>query len=233
MSVAGVIPAAGSGQRLGAGPKAFLRLGDRTLLEYAVDLLAPFADEIVIAVPAGREEAARALVGASVERAGRSASLTIVPGGAQRQETIERLLDVASARWLVIHDAARPLTPPDVVKRVLEATRASGAATAGLPVADTLHDVDRDRPVPRDALRAVQTPQGFARELLMEAHRRARAEGRTATDDADLVRALGRPVTWVEGSPWSHKLTRPSDRSWLEALQRARVAAQAGTLTPT
>ena len=226
MSVAALVPAAGAGTRLGLGPKAFLRVGGATLLEHAADLLAPFADELAFAVPAGREADARALLGD--ERVdpgdpGRRVPIAITVGGARRQETVDRLLDVTRAEWVLVHDAARPFTPASVVAAVVDATRRVGAATAGLPVADTLHDVQRDVPVARDALRAVQTPQGFARTTLREAHRAARAASLEATDDAQLVRRLGLEVAWVQGSPWSHKLTGPADLPWLEALARARA----------
>jgi 2-C-methyl-D-erythritol 4-phosphate cytidylyltransferase len=210
--VAALIPAAGAGARLGLGPKAFVRLAGRTLLEHAVALFDGVADEIVVAVPAGREEEARAL-------APRARVLT---GGASRQETVARLVAASDAPWLLVHDAARPFTPPEVVLRVLEAARVAGAATAALSVADTLHDVERDAPVPRGALRAVQTPQGFARATLEAAHRHALAVGLEATDDAQLVRAAGGAVALVVGSPWGHKLTGPDDLGWLEALARAR-----------
>lgn len=227
MSVAALVPAAGAGTRLGLGPKAFLRVGGATLIEHAADLLAPFADEIAIAVPDGRAGEARALLGdARVDRTDptRRVPLAITVGGATRQETVDRLLDATTAEWLLVHDAARPFTPDAVVASVLAATRDIGAATAGLAVADTLHDVARDAPVPRDALRAVQTPQGFSRTLLRDAHRGARDAGLAATDDAQLVRRLGHPVAWVDGSPWSHKLTGPADLPWLEALAQARAA---------
>lgn len=210
--VAALIPAAGVGARLGLGPKAFVRLAGRTLLEHAVALFDGVADEIVVAVPAGREEEARAL-------APRARVLT---GGVSRQETVARLVAASDAAWLLVHDAARPFTPAEVVLRVLEAARVTGAATAALSVADTLHDVGRDAPVPRDALRAVQTPQGFARATLEAAHRHALAAGLDATDDTQLVRAAGGTVALVAGSPWSHKLTGPDDLGWLEALARAR-----------
>ena len=228
MSVAALIPAAGSGSRLGQGPKAFVQVAGRTLIEHALHLMAPFAQEFAVAVPADRVDEATSLLDASrALLAGPSGSpeslrIVVIAGGPERQDTVERLLDATTGRWLLVHDAARPLTPPDVVARVLDAARATGAATAAVAVADTLHDVTHDRPVPRDALRAVQTPQAFDRALLVEAHRAARAAMRGATDDANLVRALGRPVAWTAGSPWSHKLTHPSDRAWLEALALAR-----------
>jgi 2-C-methyl-D-erythritol 4-phosphate cytidylyltransferase len=223
VSVAGLIPAAGSGLRLGRGPKAFVRIDGRTLIERAARLLAPFVDALVVAVPPGREAEARQALEASLASGGRTIEVTVVAGGATRQATVERLILACEADWLIVHDAARPFTPADVVERVLSAARASGAATAGLAVADTLHDLERDVPVPREALRAVQTPQAFARSLLLEAHRHGREAALLATDDAGLVRALGRPVAWVEGSPWSHKLTGPGDLPWLEALARARA----------
>lgn len=210
--VAALIPAAGVGARLGLGPKAFVRVAGRTLLEHAVALFDGVADEIVVAVPAGREEEARAL----------APGARVLSGGASRQETVARLVAASDAAWLLVHDAARPFTPPEVVRRVLAAARVAGAATAALSVADTLHDVERDAPVPRDALRAVQTPQGFARATLEGAHRHALAAGLVATDDAQLVRAAGGTVALVVGSPWGHKLTGPDDLSWLEALARAR-----------
>ena len=216
--VAALVPAAGEGSRLGLGPKAFVRLAGRTLIEHAADLLHGEADEVLIAVPEGWQEEARLLV----PRA------QVLVGGATRQETVERLAGATDAAWVVVHDAARPLTPPDVVRSVLRAAQRCGAASAVLEVADTLHDTALDVPVARDELRAVQTPQAFARELLLRVHRSGRLAGTVATDDAQLVRAAGGTVELVAGSAWSHKLTRPSDLSWLEAVVRGRDAIARG-----
>ena len=210
--VAALVPAAGEGSRLGLGPKAFVRLAGRTLIEHAAALLVAEVEELLIAVPEGWQDEARLLV----------PQARVLVGGATRQQTVERLADATDAAWVVVHDAARPLTPPDVVRRVLQAAQRSGAASAVLEVADTLHDTARDAPVARDDLRAVQTPQAFARELLLQVHRSARAAGTVATDDAQLVRAAGGTVELVAGSAWSHKLTRASDLSWLEAVVRGR-----------
>jgi 2-C-methyl-D-erythritol 4-phosphate cytidylyltransferase len=215
--VAALVPAAGAGRRLGLGPKAFLEVGGRTLLEHAAALFDGLADELVVAVPAGREADARALVPHAV----------VIRGGVERQETVELLLEATAASWVLVHDAARPLTPASVAARVLSAAREEGAASACLAVADTLHDVSADAPVARDDLRAIQTPQAFAREVLSDAHRAARAAGRSATDDAQLVRAAGGRVALVQGSPWSTKLTGPDELAWLEALARARPPARA------
>lgn len=222
--VAALIPAAGAGQRLGLGPKAFVSLGGVTLLERALALLAPHAEELIVAVPAGFEEEARRLAARTTSAgAGAARQVTVLRGGATRQATVERLLAASDAAWIVVHDAARPLTPPEVVARVLEAARRHGAATAVLPVADTLHDVAADVAVAREELRSVQTPQAFSRVILERAHVSARQAAREASDDAQLVRALGHPVATVHGSPWSHKLTGPEDLPWLEALAFART----------
>lgn len=217
--VAALVPAAGEGARLGLGPKAFVRLAGRTLIEHAAALLSAEADEVLIAVPAGRQDEARLLVPGA----------RVLEGGATRQQTVERLAGATDAEWVVVHDAARPLTPSEVVRRVLEAALRSGAASAVLEVADTLHDTSLDVPVARDDLRSVQTPQAFARRLLLEAHLSARLAGTDATDDAQLVRAAGGTVVLVAGSAWSHKLTRASDLSWLEAVVRGRDAVGHGS----
>lgn len=214
--VAALVPAAGDGRRLGLGPKAFVRVAGRTLLEHAAGLLAPWVEELILAVPVGFEQRAASLVPES----------TVVAGGASRQATVDTALARTEADLVLIHDVARPLTPPDAVRRVLDAARRDGAASAVLAVADTLHDVIRDGPVPRERLRLVQTPQAFDRAVLAQAHAHARRVGVRGSDDAQLVRALGRGVTLVAGSPLSHKLTEAHDLDMLEALARGLASAR-------
>lgn len=207
--VAGLVAAAGLGTRLAAGPKAFVRVGDRSLLQWAVAGLEPVVDEIVVAV--GADDVARARAQVPV--------VSVVPGGRTRQETVERLLGATGAAFVLVHDAARPFLPAAVARRVLAAARECGAATAALAVADTIVDADTGETLPRERLRAVQTPQGFERSLLEEAHARASQEGVAATDDAALVRRLGRDVRLVEGSPLLHKITTPEDLRLAAALE--------------
>lgn len=218
--VAVLVPAAGGGTRLGRGPKAFVPLAGRTLLEHVMAGMAGVADEIVVALPdaygAGASEPALR------ERA--SVRARIIAGGATRQESVSLLLAATEAEWVLVHDVARPLAPRALALRVLAAAREHGAATAAVPVVDTLHDTERERPVSREALMAIQTPQGFSRSLLLRAHAHARAHGVEAGDDAQLVRALGAQVELVPGSPWAHKLTGPDDLAFLEALARAASA---------
>lgn len=206
--VAVLIPAAGEGRRLGLGPKAFVRVGGTALLAHVARSFQGVADELLIAVPPGREAEAAALAPLA----------EVLPGGDTRQDTVRALLARTRADVVLVHDVARPFAPPAAMARVLAAAQNDGAASAVLDVADTLHDATLDRAVPREALRLVQTPQAFERALLQRAHERARAHGLYGTDDAQLVRALPHAVTLVAGSPLSHKLTGPADLELLEAL---------------
>lgn len=207
--VAALLPAAGAGTRLGLGPKAFVRLGSATLLELAVAAVRPLVDEVVVGVPQGKLEEAAALLGPGV---------VVIEGAASRQATVLALLRATTADVVLVHDAARPFLTSAVAGRVLAAAAGSGAASAALAVADTIVDARDGSVVPRDELRAVQTPQAFARELLLRAHEEALAAGVEATDDAALVRRLGVPVALVEGSPLLHKLTTPADLELGRAL---------------
>lgn len=207
--LAALLPAAGSGVRLGLGPKAYVQLGGVTLLEHAVTALVDLVDEVIVAVPAGTEATARELLGGAA---------TVVVGGSSRQATVRALLAATTADVVLVHDAARPFVPAAVVERVVAAVARVGAATAAQPVADTIVSVADGAVVPRDALRAVQTPQGFRRELLARAHDATMTAGAEATDDAALVRLLGAPVALVEGSPLLHKITTEADLALGEAL---------------
>lgn len=200
--VAALVAAAGAGLRLGRGPKAFVRLGDATLLEHAVAALKGAVDEVVVAVPAGAVPEARELVGKGAR---------VIEGGESRQATVRLLVAATRADTVLVHDAARPFLPRATLERVLAAAQETGAATAALGVHDTIVYAADGTPLPREGLRAIQTPQGFTRELLRRAHETAVADGVEATDDAALVRRLGVRVQLVEGSSLLHKLTTPDD----------------------
>ncbi len=210
MEVSVLIPAAGHGERLGLGPKAFLRVGGRTLLEWALDAFSEAA-EVLVALPPG----------VSPPRGLRAA---FMEGGRTRQESVARLLEAASLSLVLVHDVARPFVSRNLVERVLKAAQAQGAAVPVLPVPDTLIRPEGEAygaVLPREALRLVQTPQGFFTALLREAHAYARKRGLSATDDAQLVQALGYPVSLVEGERTAFKITYPEDLVLAEALARA------------
>lgn len=215
MKVAALLPAAGSGERLGLGPKAFLPLGSLTILGQAVRSLAGMVTEIVVAVPASLLAEAEALL----------PDCQVIAGGHNRQETVARLAAHTDAPLVLIHDAARPFLPRSVTQAVLAATRRDGAASPVLPVADTLVSTAGES-VPRETLRAVQTPQGFQRDLLLAAQQAAVTSGRQATDEATLVRQLGRQVTLVPGSAWLFKITTPEDLELARAVEPVWTARQ-------
>lgn len=145
----------------------------------------------------------------------------VITGGANRQESVHLLVEASDAHLVIVHDAARPFLAAAVAERVLQSAERSGAASASLPVADTLVERASGRNVPREALAAIQTPQGFRRELLARAHRQAYVDSYSATDDAALVRRLGVSVELVTGSPWLMKITHPQDLQLAEALAAA------------
>lgn len=221
MTVAVLVPAAGRGIRLGPGaPKALRELAGEPLLLHAVRGLraAPSVGPVVVAAPA------EALAEVAVMLAGYD--VMVVAGGAERQESVALALAVLppSVDVVLVHDAARCLTPADVVERVVAAVRAGAPAVVPvLPVGDTVKEVSHGRilrTLDRGRLVAVQTPQGFSRAVLDEAHRGA--TGSAATDDAGLVEALGRSVATVPGDEQAFKVTRPLDLLLAEAVLRAR-----------
>ncbi len=204
-----VVTAAGSGERLGAGiPKAFVELGGRTMLEHAVDGLlgSGVIGRVVVAVPADRVSQAAALLG---DRA------TVVEGGAERHDSVGRALAaVGDAEFILVHDAARPFTPADQIRRVVAAlVDGVRAVIPVLRVVDTVKVVDANGVVlgtpERAGLRAVQTPQGFEAALLRRAYERVGSFA--GTDDASLVENLGTPVHTVDGDVLAFKITTPLD----------------------
>ena len=176
-------------------------------------------DHVVVAVPVDRVEQAQQLL---AERA------TVVAGGANRIESVGRALAAPSSKafkaadFVLVHDAARALTPPGLVVRVVDALRAGHSAVVpALRVSDTIKAVDANGVVlgtpDRAGLRAVQTPQGFATDLLLRAYQRAGSE---STDDASLVEQLGGQVQVIDGDPLAFKITTPLDLLLAEAIVR-------------
>jgi 2-C-methyl-D-erythritol 4-phosphate cytidylyltransferase len=192
------------------------------LLFHAVERLraATGVETIVVAVPAGCEKSIAAEL-----------SVMTVTGGATRQESVRAALKALppEADIVLVHDAARPLAPVALIEAVAAAVRAGAAAVVpGLPVDDTVKRIDSAGRVvetpPRDFLRAIQTPQGFTRELLERAHQLDAPE---ATDDAALVELLGEPVLVIAGSAEAFKITRPQDLARAEAQLAAQLPRRA------
>lgn len=228
MTVAAIVPAAGRGERLGPGaPKAMRPLGGTPMLVHAVRamLSARLVDLVVVAAPPGGEaEVASVLASHDVGK-----EVRVVAGGATRQESVRRALDSLppDVDVVLVHDAARPLTPSEIADAVVNRLRAGAdAVVPGLPVADTIKRVAAGGVVTetlrRAELVAVQTPQGFTRELLAKAHEAALVDGFEAGDDAGLCERIGATVTVVAGSAEAFKVTRPADLVFAEALLRER-----------
>jgi 2-C-methyl-D-erythritol 4-phosphate cytidylyltransferase len=202
--------AAGSGERLRADrPKAFVAVAGRTLLEHAA---ARFdgCDDVVVVAPAELVAEAEALTGHRT-----------VPGGATRQQSVAAGLAAISSEYVLVHDVARPFVPPDVIAAVVRALRdGADAVVPVVPIHDTVRRIEPDgrlgSVLDRSQLVAIQTPQGFPRSVLTEAHRHG-AQMRV-TDDAALVEALGGTVRSVPGADESFKITTPADLARAEAL---------------
>ncbi len=225
---AAIVPAAGRGERLGPGaPKALRTLAGQPMLLHAVRALAAARsiDLVVVAAPEdGVDEARSILAGLDTE-----AEIVIVSGGETRQDSVARALLAlpADVDVVLVHDAARPLVPPDVVDRVSAAVRGGhDAVIPTLGVVDTIKEVDDGIVIgtlDRSRVHAVQTPQGFARAVLQRAH--ASSEGSDATDDAGLVERMGVVVHTVAGDEEAFKITRPLDLVLAEAILVRRRAS--------
>jgi 2-C-methyl-D-erythritol 4-phosphate cytidylyltransferase len=227
LKASAIIVAAGSGVRLGSDvPKAFVKLAGRTMLSYSLATIRQVTSivEVVIAVPAGFENVARAEVAA----AGLDIPVKITPGGIERQDSVRIALDLTSAEsdLVIVHDAARPLATPALFEACLIAASRAGGAIAAIPVSDTLKRV-AGRAITATVVRAglwqAQTPQAFRRDLLVAAHQRALSEKIAATDDADLVERTAARVEVVECTTANIKITTPSDLAIVEAILAARI----------
>jgi 2-C-methyl-D-erythritol 4-phosphate cytidylyltransferase len=211
MAVVGIIPAAGSGERLGAsGPKAFALCGGRSLLDWSLEVLSEVCDRVVVAVPAGYEDPPDRVV-----------------GGACRSESVRLALAAApEAEVAVVHDAARPLVTRELVERCVQALEGWDGVVAAAPVADTIKEADASgrvvRTLERSSLWAIQTPQVFRADALRRALDVDRAALAAATDDASLVELAGGSVRVVEAPADNIKVTRAIDLDLAEALLRAR-----------
>jgi len=227
-TVAAIVAAAGSGSRLGRGSKALVPLHGRPTLARVLELFLALdeIDQIVVAAPESRLEAARAVV----DELRPAKVVRLCPGGETRQQSVRAGLMAleGGCDWVLVHDAARPLASAALVRRVLAAAQESGAAFPGLPPRDAVKRVEGARLVEsldRSRLVLAQTPQAFAYGLLARAHFEAADAGLVGDDDAQLVAAGGHPVTVVEGEPTNIKLTTAEDLELLEALIREQEEA--------
>jgi 2-C-methyl-D-erythritol 4-phosphate cytidylyltransferase len=220
--VAVLVPAAGEGSRLGGPRKQFRVLGDRPLLVQVLLVFErhPAVGHVVVAAP----EEHVSEVSDRLQAEGLSSLTAVVSGGDSRQASVRHALRAVPApvEVVLVHDAVRPFVTAREVQAVVQAVREHGAASLALPVADTLRHASGEvfgDTVPRDGLSRMQTPQGFRRSWLEEAHRLA-AEGESdpATDDVGLVQQAGREVHRVDGSRRNFKITTTGDWEMAQEL---------------
>ncbi len=217
-TVIALIVAAGSGSRMGGEiPKQYRMLAGKSVLSHAVDALAdhPRIDAVRVVIGAGHQELARAALG------NRDVG-DLVGGGAERSDSVRAGLAAVGDGIVLVHDAARPFCPPEVIDRLLDGLTRGDGAVPVLAVADTLgRGVGTlDAMVDRGGMVRIQTPQAFHAEDLRYAMNEVR--GRRATDESSVMVAAGLKVIMVEGDPMLDKLTTAAD--WDRAEQRLTAA---------
>ncbi len=210
--VEAIIQAAGHGLRLGLGPKAFVVLAGRTLLERAVSPMLAVAARVIVAVPDAEVARASTLFDGS-------ARVRVIAGGERRTETLRKLVAAATAPWLLLHDVVHPGVTPELASRVLAEARRAGAACAMLPNAEFLFGADGNARAAPGELMTMQKPVAFSRKSMLR--------GFAAEDRAGPVRDLsalqilalgGQAVSFVPGHPMNHKLTNADDLEFLQRL---------------
>lgn len=224
MNVTALIVAAGTGQRLGGGvPKQYRALAGKPLLRRAVEALVdhPRIDAVRVVIGPGQEALAKAaLAGLDVGE--------FILGGAERAESVSRGLEAVPDDIVLVHDAARPLCPPEVVDRLLDALTSHDGAVPVLPVADTLARGDRllGEAVDRRRMLRIQTPQAFHAEDLRYALEQAAS--RLATDEGSVMLAAGLRVATVEGDERLNKLTTATDWKRAEMMIAGEMVTRTG-----
>jgi 2-C-methyl-D-erythritol 4-phosphate cytidylyltransferase len=221
LKATGLIAAAGSGQRLGAGgPKAFVEVAGRPMVEWCIDAFrgAERVGEIVVAVPAG----------ATLDTGHPSLEVRTVDGGDTRAESVARAMETVDGELVAVHDAARPLVTAELIDAVLEQLESDpecDAVVPAAPVTDTIKQVARgmevDSTLDRSALWAAQTPQAFRAAALREALASTRLLAQ-ATDEAMLLERIGRRVVLHESPAENLKVTTPLDLRLAESLLAER-----------
>jgi len=202
-----LILAAGSGDRLGSRPKAFLRLDGQTLLERAVAVVSPFATEVIVGVRSEDLARARRLVPKTVH---------VVAGGATRQETLSRLLRCCTKPIVLLHEVARPFVTAELFKKLLREVRHHGAVAlyTEVPVRDSLGFLEKQglkMILPRRSVVALQIPHAYRREILLRADRLAARNDWNEEGTAAIVKRAGHKIRLVPGSPDNLKVTYLGD----------------------
>jgi 2-C-methyl-D-erythritol 4-phosphate cytidylyltransferase len=209
-----LVPAAGDGRRLGGPPKQFRSLGSAPLLVQTLRAFDrhPYVSRLLVVAPTGRiADLKQELAAFDLQK-----MTDIVAGGRTRQESVRLgLLSVhPTCEIILVHDAVRPFVSRQEITDIVEAARAHGAASVAVPVVDTLRSAAGEffgPTVSREGVFQVQTPQGFARTVLVNAHDAAAEQGLEATDDVEVAQMAGHNVYLVQGSSENFKITTAGD----------------------
>lgn len=225
--VTAIVLAAGQGTRMGSPvPKQYLEIGGIPLFLHPLQQLekSPAVQGIILVVGCQEVAMAEEIVSSySLHKLHR-----IVPGGKERSHSVYQGLKALpeDCSWVVVHDGVRPFFTLSLLEQVVNTAKACGAAIPGVPVKDTIKVCDENGMVvktpPRHRLWAIQTPQAFRRDWLVEAYEQAMKSGITATDDAALVEELGKPVKVVQGHYENIKITTPEDLVLAELIWKRR-----------
>ena len=226
MTTVAIIPAGGSGRRMGSGiPKQYLLLGGIPVLVHTLRVFqsSPVVDEIFLVVPEGDiPEVRNAIVG----RYNLFKVSLIVAGGAERQDSVRNALAHLREEHgiVLVHDGVRSFVSGELIQRIVAAAEADGAVAVGVQVKDSVKEVNSAgwviKTVTREGLWLTQTPQAFRKPLILAAYERAAADGFYGTDDASLVERMGVPVRMIPGDYDNIKVTTPEDLTLGEAIIR-------------
>jgi 2-C-methyl-D-erythritol 4-phosphate cytidylyltransferase len=226
--VAVLVPAAGSGRRMGSAvAKQFLPLGGRPLLAHTLQAFerSPEIDEIIpILSEADRETCLRSII----EPNRFSKVRTLVVGGKERQDSVRRGIEMLGqdVEIVLVHDGVRPFVTPAMIVQCVAHARQGECVAVGVPLKDTVKEVDERGMVratlERSRLWAVQTPQAFPARILRQAYEDAHAKHVFGTDDATLVERAGHPVRIIMGSYENIKVTTPEDLVLAEEILKGR-----------
>jgi 2-C-methyl-D-erythritol 4-phosphate cytidylyltransferase len=225
-----ILVAAGDSRRMGFD-KLFATIAGKAVIAHTIHAFerAGFVSEIVIVARKDRLDEVKAIVREEKFKKVRS----IIPGGKQRQDSVRAGLDhlEAGAKYVAIHDAARPLITGEQIGRVFEQCRMYAAASLAEPITDTLKYADTEffvtDSVDRHQLYAMQTPQVFERRLIEDAYRALDAENASVTDEVSAVERLGRKIILVPNQDLNFKITYPRDLALAEFVLTQRIRADA------
>lgn len=224
-----IIPAAGQGKRMGKVSKPFLKLKGTPIIIHIINIFSsiPWVKEIIIAVKSKDLRRAKTTLSSYITSSGKKRNkvlLKLVKGGPRRQDSVANALKLLDpqTQYVLIHDVARPLVRTKDIFRLIKETKKTGAALLGVPVVDTIKRINlktnlvKETLKPRSELYLAQTPQGFKKDILIKAYKKAGKK--LATDDASLIENLGYQIKIIPGSYSNFKITTPIDLTIAQLL---------------